>query len=109
MFQNVRHIQDYYKPLHYLIIFLVAYLNWVILDSPYGTCFWLRTKITCPPAPPQSGMVVHRHLQILFLRNHHIRFCAMSEGIFLSSSHHPPFCSTAHHPDSERYQHKGNR
>jgi len=34
MFQNVRHIQDYYKPLHYLIISLVAYLDWVVLNSP---------------------------------------------------------------------------
>jgi len=56
-------IQDYYKPLHYLIISLVAYLNWVVLDSPLGTFFWLRTIIACPPAPPQPELIVHRHLR----------------------------------------------
>jgi len=38
---------------------LVAYLNWVVLDNPWGTFFWLRTKITCPPAPPQPRLIVH--------------------------------------------------
>jgi len=62
MFQD---IQGYYKPLHYLIISLVAYLNWVVLNGPWGTFFWLRTKIACPPAPPQPRLIVHRHLRIL--------------------------------------------
>jgi len=107
MFQNVRYIQDYYKPLHYLIISLVAYLNWVVLGSLWGTYFWLRTKITCHLAPSQPGLIIHQHLGF-FLRNHHIQFRAMSI-LLSSSSHHPPFCSTEHHPDSETYLHKGNR
>jgi len=50
------------------------------------------------PAPSNS----------FFLRNHHIRFRVMSKAILLSPSHHPPFGSTEHHPDSdlETYLHK---
>jgi len=36
-----------------------------------------------------------------FLVNHHIRFCAMSKSILLSSSH--TYFSTEHHLDSETY------
>jgi len=54
----------YYNSLH-SIIFLVTQVNWVVLDSPWGTCFWLRTKIACPPTPPQPVLIIHRHLRIL--------------------------------------------
>jgi len=54
----------YYNPLH-SIIFLVTHVNWVVPDSPWGTCFWLRIKIACPPAPPQPRLIIHRHLRIL--------------------------------------------
>jgi len=72
--------QDYYKPLHYLnlIIYLIAYLNWVVLDSPWGTFFWLRTKIACPSAPPQPQLIVYSHLQILLfartITNNFVRY-----------------------------------
>ena len=97
-------IQDYYKPLHYLSICLVAYFNWVVLESPWGTCFWLRTKLACPPTPPQTGLIIHWHLQIFFLRNHHIRFRVMCQAILLSSSHHPRL--TEPDSDSETYLHR---
>jgi len=52
-------------------------------------------------------MVVHRHIQIgFFLRNHHIRFCAMSQSILLSSSH--THFSTEHHLNFETYVHNAN-
>ena len=74
MYQNARHIKKHKKKSktikHYMslhsIIFLVTQANWVVLDSLWDTCFWLRTEITCPSASPQPGTVVHRHFWITF-------------------------------------------
>jgi len=58
--------QDYLRLLQVITLFnhLHRRLSQLIaLDSPWGTFFWLiRTKIGCPPAPPQPRLIVYRHL-----------------------------------------------
>ena len=46
-------------------IFLITQVYRVVRYSPWGTFFWLRTKIACPPAPPQPRLIIHRYLRIL--------------------------------------------
>ena len=69
------------KPLH--SFFLVTQVNRVACYSPWGTFFWLRTKIACTSAPPQPRLIVHRQLRtLLFFWNHHRQFHAMSQRFF---------------------------